>query len=357
MRRNFYLHTRRNEMKKLFFGLFVVFSICAAVVSCKGKQAPSSAQAARPETKKPDFTLRFGHSLTDQDIYNVYMKEWADAVLEATNGGLLVEIYPNSQLGSEEDVIEQIRQGANMGWQTDFARLGSYVNGLSVVNAPFFVDNLEEAFKLRESATIKALNEELARKYGIAHISFDWIQGQRHVFTNKIAKSPAEMHGLLIRAAPAPIWAESVNAMGCKATPLPYGDIYTGIQTKVVDGCELPYNAANNLKLSEVTSYVMETGHIFQLNAMIVSDVWLKKLPVDYQKILIDECDKAGERATYALAEQTADSKKKMIDGGIVVIPREELDIAAFKAASIQAYNVLGLISDRDRVYADIGKQ
>jgi TRAP-type C4-dicarboxylate transport system substrate-binding protein len=284
------------------------------------------------------------------------MLEWANAVSEATDGAVVIEIYPSSQLGSEEDVIEQIRQGANLGWQTDFARLGSYVNGLSVVNAPFFVDDIDEAFKLQESETIKKLNDELAQKFGIANISFDWVQGQRHVFAIKIAKSPAEMQGLLIRAAPAPIWAESVNAMGCKATPLPYGDIYTGIQTKVVDGCELPYNAANNLKLSEVVPYVMETGHIFQLNAMIISEEWLKKLPAEYQKIIIDECNKAGERASFALAEQTASSKQNMIDGGIVVIPREELDIDAFKASSIQAYDILGLTSYRDQVYADIGK-
>jgi TRAP-type C4-dicarboxylate transport system substrate-binding protein len=339
-------------MRKMILGIFIVALVGLTVFSCKPKEdAANSANA-----KKPSFTLRFGHSLTDQDIYNTYMQEWAEAVSAETNGAILIEIYPNSQLGSEEDVIEQIRQGANLGWQTDFARLGSYVNGLSVVNAPFFVDDTDEAFKLQESATIKQLNEELAKQFGIANISFDWIQGQRHVFANKIARSPAEMRGLLIRAAPAPIWAESVNSMGCKATPLPYGDIYTGIQTKVVDGCELPYNAANNLKLSEVVPYIMETGHIFQLNAMIVSDVWLKKLPAEYQKIIIDECNKAGERATYALAEQTAGSKKNMVDGGITVIPREELDIAAFKASSIQAYDILGLTSFRDQVYADIGK-
>jgi TRAP-type C4-dicarboxylate transport system substrate-binding protein len=340
-------------MKKLISGIFIVVLAGLTAFSCKPRKDTTIDSS---NAKKPGFTLRFGHALTDQDIYSAYMREWAEAVSEATNGDILIEIYPNSQLGSEEDVIEQIRQGANLGWQTDFARLGSYVNGLSVANAPFFVDNLDEAFKLQESATIKQLNEELAKQFGIANISFDWIQGQRHVFANRIAKSPAEMRGLLIRAAPAPIWAESVNSMGCKATPLPYGDIYTGIQTKVVDGCELPYNAANNLKLSEVVSYVMETGHIFQLNAMIISDAWLKKLPAEYQKILIDECNKAGERATYALAEQTAGSKKDMVDRGITVIPREDLDIAAFKASSIQAYNVLGLTSYRDRVYADIGK-
>jgi TRAP-type C4-dicarboxylate transport system substrate-binding protein len=338
-------------MKK-FFLLVLVVSLACLILACnKGKTASAAGE------EKPKYTLRFGHALTDQDIYNIYMEQWADAVGKATNGDVLIEIYPNSQLGSEEDVLEQIRQGANLGWQTDFARLGSYINGLSVVNAPFFVDNLEEAFKLQESATIKGLNDELAQKLGIAHISFNWVQGQRHVFSNKLAKSPAEMRGLLIRAAPAPIWSESVNSMGCTATPLPYGEIYTGIQTKVVDGCELPYNAANNLKLAEVVKYVMETGHIFQLNAMVVSKAWLDKLPVEYQRILIDECNKAGENATMALAAQTADSKKAMVDRGITVIERDQLDVPAFVKSSASAYAALGLSEVRQQVYSDIGKR
>jgi TRAP-type C4-dicarboxylate transport system substrate-binding protein len=307
--------------------------------------------------KKPTYTLRFGHALTDQDIYNTYIQNWADAVGKATNGDLLIEVYPNSQLGSEEDVLEQIRQGANIGWQTDFARLGSYVKELSVINAPFFVDNLDEAFKLQESATIKNLNKELANKFGIAHISFDWVQGDRHVFTNAIVKNPNEMRSLRIRTAPAPIWVESVKALGCSAVSLPYGEIYTGIQTKVVDGCELPYNAASNLKLAEVTKYVIETGHIFQLNAMVISQAWLDKLPKEYQTILIDECNKAGADASRALAEQTAASKKAMVASGLTVIGKDQLDMRAFITNSAQAYNALGLTAVRASVYRDIGKK
>ncbi|MDR1932899.1 MAG: C4-dicarboxylate TRAP transporter substrate-binding protein [Spirochaetales bacterium] len=322
---------------------------CSAGVFAGGGQEGGSAQAGKQ-------VLRFGHTLTEQDAYNVYMRKWAEAVSTATNGDIVIEIYPSSQLGSEEDVLEQIRQGANIGWQTDFARLGSYVKGLSVVNAPFFVSDLDEALKLQQSAAIKSLNKELADKFGIAHISFDWIQGQRHVFTNKPAKSPEELKGLRIRTAPAPIWVESVNSLGCTAVSLSYGEIYTGIQTKVVDGCELPYNAANNLKIFEVAKYVIETGHIFQLNAMVVSHAWLQKLPQNYQSILISECDKAGLEASKALADQTAASKKNMTDKGITVIGRDQLDMQAFIRESAKAYAALGLTDVRAAVYRDIGK-
>ncbi|MDR2588669.1 MAG: C4-dicarboxylate TRAP transporter substrate-binding protein [Spirochaetales bacterium] len=302
------------------------------------------------------YTLRFGHVLTEQDQFNQYQKKWAEAVGAATKGELSIEVYANAQLGNEEDVLEQIRQGANIGWQTDFARLGSYVKGLSVVNASFFVDSYGEILKLRDSATIKALNQELADKFGIANIAFNWAQGYRMIFLNKDAKTPADLKGLRIRTAPAPIWVESVNALGCTAVALPYGEQYTGIQTKVVDGTEQPYNSAANLKLFEVCKYVMETGHIFATNTMVVSEAWLKKLPQNYRTILIDECNKAGEAATKALAEQTAGSRKLMLDKGITVIGRDKLDMQAFVRESAKAYAALGLAEVRAAVYKDIGK-
>lgn len=330
-----------------------------ATAAAAEKAAADTAETTAPEVKttgEKKYVLRFGHALTEQDKAHEYMLKWADAVREKTNGEVDIEIYANSQLGTEEDVIEQIRQGANIGWQTDFARLGSYVNGLSVCNAAYFVDNVEEASKLKDSKTIQELNKQLADEFNIYNLSFDWMQGPRHLFTNKKATNPAELKGLLIRTAPAPIWVESVNSLGCTATALSYGEIYTGIQTKVVDGCELPYNAALNLKINEVCKYVLETGHFFAINTMIVSQDWMNSLPEEYQKIVIDECNKAGMEETIELANQTSESKQAMIDAGMTVITPEELDMEAFKAGSEAAYKNLGLTDIRKAIYSEIGK-
>ena len=312
--------------------------------------------AEKPAAGGTKYTLRFGHVLTEQDQFHLFQKKWAEAVLAGTNGNLVMEIYANAQLGKEEDVLEQIRQGANIGWQTDFARLGSYVKGLSVVNASFFVDNYAEMLKVRESPTIKALNKELADKFGIANLAFNWAQGYRMIFLNKDARTPADLKGLRIRTAPAPIWVESINALGCTAVALPYGEQYTGMQTKIVDGIEQPYNAAANLKIFEVAKYVMETGHIFATNTMVVSQSWLSKLPQNYQTILANECNKAGEAATKALEDQTAGSKKLMVDKGITVIGRDKLDMQAFIRESARAYTALGLTEVRAAIYKEIGK-
>ena len=152
-------------MKKRNLGTTALATILAlSLVGCAGG-AKTTATTAAPADAKTDVTteavkedssagntapsgdakyvLRFGHTLTEQDLPHIYMEKWADSVREKTNGAVEIEVYANAQLGTEEDVIEQIRQGANIGWQTDFARLGSYVNDLSVCNAAYFIDNQE----------------------------------------------------------------------------------------------------------------------------------------------------------------------------------------------------------------------
>ena len=78
------------------------------------------------------YVLKFNHVLTPQDPYHAAFQKWAAAVSERTNGNLTIEVFPSAQLGVEEDILEQIRQGANVGQNTDAARLGQYVPDIAV---------------------------------------------------------------------------------------------------------------------------------------------------------------------------------------------------------------------------------
>ncbi len=302
------------------------------------------------------YKLLFGHTLTENDAFHKAMVAWADAVKQDTNGEVEIEIYANSALGTEEDVLEQMRQGAGIGWQTDFGRAGSYVTELSVMNAPYFISSIEEAEALQGSATLNGYMDQLAAQYGLRPISFEWVQGNRVVFSNKKATDPAGMSAMSIRSANAPIWLESIKSLGCTAVALSYGEIYSSIQTKVVDGCELPYNAALSLNIQEVCKYIIETNHIFQMNLMVVGEEWWQNLPDEYKQILIDDCNAAGRAASEELAATSAQSKQTMIDAGMELVSYEDLDSAAFIEASQAAYDALGLSDVRAAIYSEIGK-
>lgn len=327
-----------------------------AAAPAETKTEAAAETAEEPEDDGQVYTLNFGHTLTEQDPFHQAYLKWAEAVKEKTNGKLIIEVYANSQLGVEEDVLEQMKQGTNVGWQTDAARLGNYVNDFSVLLAPYFLESLDEVKALLDSPTIAGWEKQLEEEHNIKVISFAFVQGYRNVFANKKATTPAEMEGLKIRTAGAPIWVNGVNSLGCTATALAYGEIYNGIQTKVVDGCELPYIAAASLNIQEVADYVLETQHFYQNNFMVCSADWFNSLPEEYQAILCDECDLAGIEVSEQMEKDTAAAKQVFVDAGLEIVEYEDMDIEAFKAKSQEAYDALNLNEARDQIFAELGR-
>ena len=325
-------------MKKLTVILLmavIVISLCSLMVSAQAK-----------------YVLKFNHVLSPNEPYHQGFLNWAERVKERTNGGLEIQVFHSAQLGVEEDIIEQIRQGVNVGQNTDSARLGNYVPGIAVMNGPYFVNSIEDVVKLNKLPTVKQWNEELATKYGLKVLSFNWVQGFRHFMTNKPIRSPEDLKGLRIRTPPAPIWQESVRALGAVPTAINFGEIYTALQQKAVDGAELVYANIFGANLFEVLKYVSETKHFLLINFEVVSAKWFDSLPEEYQKILVEECDRAGLETSYGMEEGIPDFRKRAVEKGMTII--QDVDIEAFKEAGKAAYEVLGIADVREQIIKEL---
>lgn len=308
------------------------------------------------------YVLKFNHVLAPGEPYHEGFLKWAKAVEERTNGELRIEVYHSAQLGVEEDILEQIRAGANIGQNTDSARMGMYVNPIAVMNAAYFIDFMgaktpEEVIevlkKLKESPTMKRWLKELEEKYGFKVVSFMWVQGYRHFVTNKPIRKPEDLKGLRIRTPGAPIWQESIRALGAQPVAVNFGEIYTALQTRAIDGAELTYANVVNGGLYEILKYMSETGHILLINFEVVSAKWFNKLPPEYQKILVEECDKAGiEVSLKIMKELEAEYKRRAMEKGVV--PITDVDKEAFMKAAEQAYKVLNLVEARDQLMKEV---
>jgi tripartite ATP-independent transporter DctP family solute receptor len=301
------------------------------------------------------YVLKFNHVLGAKEPYHQGFLNWAKAVEEKTKGGLKIEVFHSAQLGVEEDIIEQIRQGANIGQNTDSARLGNYIPGIAIMNGPYFAETLEEVAKLRNSPTVKAWSEELAAKFGLKIVSFNWVQGYRHFFTNKPVKTPEDLKGLRIRTPPAPIWQESIRALGAAPVALAFGEMYPALQQKAIDGVELVYNNIPAGRFYEVLKYVDETRHIMLINFEVISAKFFNSLPAEYQKILVEECDKAGEATSKRIFTLEAEVKQQLKGRGMTVV--EDVDLAAFRKAGEKAYEALKITQAKDAVHKEIGKK
>jgi len=320
--------------------------ICAAL----GLAILTGAAAQAQET----YTLRFNHVLTPKDPFHEGFTNWAKRVEERTKGGLKIEVFHSAQLGVEEDIIEQIRQGANIGQNTDSARLGNYIPGIAAINGPYFVESLDEVWKLTEAPTVKKWEEELASQHGLKVVCFDWVQGFRHFFTNKPIKTPQDLSGLRIRTPPAPIWQESIRALGAAPTAMAFGDMYPGLQQQAIDGVELVYTNIPGGRFYEVLKYANETGHILLINFEVVSSQWFNALPPEYQTALVEECRRTGRETSEKIATLSDQIKADLQQKGMTVV--SDIDREAFRKAGERAYEALNITDAKNTLHKEIGK-
>jgi len=321
-------------------------SLCAVL----GLMAFVSLTAQAQET----FTLRFNHVLGPSEPYHKGFQTWAKRVAERTKGGLKIQVYHSAQLGVEEDIIEQMRQGANVGQNTDSARLGNYVPGIAVMNGPYFAETLEEVSKLSAAPTVIQWQEELAAKHGLKVVCFDWVQGYRHFFTNQPIKNPQDLDGLRICTPPAPIWQESIRALGAAPVAMAFGEMYPGLQQRAIDGVELVYNNIPAGRFYEVLKYANETKHITLINFQVVSAKFFNSLPKDYQTALVEECRRAGQETSAKIIDLEQEVKQQLKERGMTIV--EDVDLAAFRKAGNNAYEILNLTDAKNKVHREIGK-
>jgi tripartite ATP-independent transporter DctP family solute receptor len=320
----------------------------AAAAAAAGIASTAAAQA-------PTYTLKFNHVLGPKEPYHAGFQQWAKRVEERTKGGLKIEVFHSAQLGKEEDIIEQIRQGANIGQNTDAARMGNYVPGIAVMNGPYFVETLDEVARVRQAPTVQRWNEELATKHGLKVVCFDWVQGYRHFFTNKPVRKPEDLKGQRIRTPPAPIWQESIRALGAAPVAMAFGEMYPGLQQKAIDGVELVYNNIPGGRFYEVLKFANETRHIMLINFQVVSAKWFATLPAPYQQALVEECERAGTETSKEIFRLEGEVEKDLRARGMTIV--EDVDLAAFRKAGEKAYETLKILDARNAVYREIGKK
>ena len=322
-------------------------AIAALCVLFASAGLPALAQA-------PKYTLKFNHVLGPKEPYHDGFLAWAKAVETRTQGALKIDVYHSAQLGVEEDILEQIRQGANIGQNTDSARMGNYIPGIAIMNGPYFAETLGDVARLRKAPTVVKWIDELASRFGFQVVSFNWVQGYRHFFTNKPIRKPEDLKGLRIRTPPAPIWQESIRALGATPVAMAFGEMYPGLQQKAIDGVELVYNNIPGGRFYEVLKFANETRHIMLINFQVVSAKWFASLPKEFQQVLVEECDKAGEATSRRIFKLEEEVERDLRKRGMTIV--EDVDLAAFRRAGEKAYEVLKIQDAKNQVYREIGK-
>jgi tripartite ATP-independent transporter DctP family solute receptor len=300
-----------------------------------------------------DYTLSVNTALATSDPLYTGLTAFQKNVAERSNGRLEVKLFPNSQLGPDEDVLEQARAGAPVAVIVDGGRLAVFEKEFGILGAPYLANGYDGIRKVVTSDLFETWVQKLKKASGHQVLSFNWWQGERHMLTKKKIEKPADLNGLAIRTPGAPVWTETIRGMGATPTPMPFSDVYTAIQLGTIDGAEAQLPAVVGANLDEVITHIAKTGHINLITGMVTSASWFDSLPKDLQKILREESLKAGDIASHATEASLDKIEKDLKAKGVEI---NEVDKQPFIDATKGVYDKLGYTELRKQVEAILNK-
>ncbi|WP_129140674.1 C4-dicarboxylate TRAP transporter substrate-binding protein [Modicisalibacter coralii] len=308
---------------------------------------PALALAFTSQFALADYELNLSSALSSQDPMVQAMEHAKQRIEKRSDGELTVNVFPNSQLGSGEDVVEQIRSGANIGILIDAGRLSEYQPELGILSAPYLVDDYNQYKTITQSTLYQKWVDELAANSGLRLLDYNWFQGSREMLTQKPINKPADLEGVRIRTINSPIWLKTIEAMGATPTPLPWSEVYSALQLGSIDGAEAQLTAADGQRLQEVISNVALTHHIQLMTGIATSDQWYQSLPEELRTILDEELEKAGDEASKATVDALDDVRQKMESEGVTF---NDIDTQPFRERVKAVYEELGYDQYRDQL-------
>jgi tripartite ATP-independent transporter DctP family solute receptor len=185
--------------------------------------------------------------------------EFARLVKERTNGRIVVEVFHSKQLGEERAVIEQVQLGAIDMTRVSISAVSAFVRDLDAFQLPYLYRDAAHMWKVLNGP----IGQEILKKHeAFNFVGVGWFEGgSRNFYTKKQVKTVSDLKGMKIRVQQAPLMVGMVEALGAVATPLPYGEVYSALQTGVVDGAENNWPSYLTTSHFEVAKYFITDEH------------------------------------------------------------------------------------------------
>jgi len=216
--------------------------------------------------------IRWGESLPATHPQVQMAERIAKDAKEKSGGRIDIQVFPNSQLGSNNDMIEAVSSGA-LTMTTDGAgAIANYLPQLSIVEAPYLWRDAAHLAKLAAAPIFATLNDALVAKRGMRLLAVTYY-GKRHLTSGtREVRTPADMVGFKLRVPPVDTFRAMAEAWGAKATPITFGALYLALSQNAVDGQENPLATVSSAKLYEVQKYLILTEHIITPRMPMVNE-------------------------------------------------------------------------------------
>lgn len=298
------------------------------------------------------ISLRMSSSLTadNNSSHFVWFDRFSKNLKASVGDKLSIAYFPNNQLGKESDVVQQVRLGAMDMMISGTSIWATAMPETGVLDMGYLFQSADHVGHALDGAAGLALSRMLADRASVVTLGYAYSMGARNVYTKAAMKSAAELRGVKVRVLPVPNFVATLKAMGAVATPIPFGEIYTALQTGVVDGVEQDAPTVLAGKFYEVAKHCMLTQHIFNPVMPVISKRALDRIPADLQKPFLEAAREATlyQRGQAASTEAKAFEQLKAVGVTVTAVDRAALakDVSPLWAEFARQYPAVQPIID-----------
>ncbi|BCL73521.1 putative TRAP-type C4-dicarboxylate transport system, periplasmic component [Vibrio nigripulchritudo MADA3029] len=270
-----------------------------------------------------DKTIKIGHYFAESHPQHIALQQFEKEVEEKTNGDIDVKIFPNAQLGSEEQLINGMRNGT-----IEVALFGSLMQSLDprlgFTETPFLIRNYDHARKVLDSdvgTEIAGVFEE----FGVKHLAYS-VSGFRVISSNKKIEKPEDYGGLRMRVPNVAMFLEMAGLLGVNGQAMAFTEVFTALEQGVVDAQENPMSLIKAQGFYEVQKYIIETNHMFTSLNLGINKAFFEGLTAEQQKVVTEAAAKYSTNSWQAVVKDNDATKAFFVEQGVEVItPSDEL--------------------------------
>lgn len=312
--------------------VLVSLLIAGLLTGCKG-------------TEKDKIVLKLGHVANLEQPYHLASEQFAQLVYERTGGEIEIQVFPNSQLGGQRELLEGIQFGSIDIALTSSAVMGNFIPTAQVIDLPFIFRDSEHVYHVVDGPLADRLYAGADEKN--MKILSTWENGFRNIGNNtRPVLTPDDMKGIKIRVFESQMYIDMFEALGAIPTPMAMSEVFTALQQKTIDGVENAVVQIYASKYQEVMKYLTITEHTY--NPQIVTmrlDKWNKLTP-EQQQIITEAAKECRDYNRRLAAEKSDEYLAKMEEAGVEVTRLTQEQKNAFKEKMLPVwesyYDVIG---------------
>ncbi|EDQ06555.1 Sialic acid-binding periplasmic protein SiaP [Sulfitobacter indolifex] len=279
-----------------------------------------------------DMTMKFGHVGAPGSLFEATAENFADCVNSSMTDKVEIQTFGSSQLGNDKEMLQKLKL-AQMDFSLPSSIMSSVDDSFGIFEMPYIITSRDHMRRVQEEMMDvfqKAANDNGYHIVGLAENGF------RHITNNvRPINVPADLEGVKLRT-PNGVWRlKMFQEYGANPTPMAFSDVFTALQTGVIDGQENPYAQIASAKFQEVQKYLSITGHVYTPAYILASKKKFDSLPEDVQAGLTDCANQTQDFTYETAAEMESVLLKEIEDAGVEV---NTADKAAFIEASKPIY-------------------